>query len=93
MPQGFKMKATETESQNSATTEKNEAVSTLNNEVSYKCTPWVVDTSLFTVPADITFTDFTETMKNLNTGDACSTCDYIPDADGKAECRTQLGCE
>ncbi len=93
MPQGFKMKVSETDARNTTPSEKNDATSTLNNKVSYRCTPWVEDTSLFTIPTDVTFTDFTESIKTITGGDACSACNYLTNPEDKATCKASLGCE
>lgn len=67
----------------------------LDSEVDLKCSPWSVDDSKFTVPADIQFSDLSSIIKN-STGSATSkvdksVCDQIPDATAKAECIKALG--
>ncbi len=91
-PQGFKMKVDESVN-TSADTTKESPTKALSESFDYKCTPWLADNSLFEVPSNVEFTDFSDMLKNLNTGGNCSACDYIPDEDGKATCKQQLGCE
>lgn len=95
-PQGFKMKVEEAETpksdDNTETTAKKGSADIQSN-YDFKCSKWIADSSKFDVPADVTFTDFSETLKNLNKdGSLCTTCDYAQDADAKAQCRTQFGC-
>lgn len=72
----------------------------------YKCYSWTANQSSFVPPADINFTDFSETMKqlqnqteglnkNLPAGDSalCAQCEQIKDAQGKAQCKQSLGCK
>jgi hypothetical protein len=91
-PQGFKMKVDQPENTSTDTT-KEAPTKALNESFDYKCTPWLVDNSLFEIPSDIEFTDFSTMMEGLKDNNACSACDYIPDAEGKATCKQQLGCE
>ena len=68
----------------------------------FKCTPWIVDTSVFEVPTDISFTDFTEMLDTFQTvdepselaptGDLCAVCDLSPDEETKLACRQGMGC-
>lgn len=91
-PQGFKMKVDQPENTSTDTT-KEAPTKALNESFDYKCTPWLVDNSLFEIPSDIEFTDFSTMMEDLKDNNACLACDYIPDAEGKATCKQQLGCE
>lgn len=74
-----------------------------NQAMDYSCSPWVVDGSLFTPPAEITFTDFSSMMPTGAAGagisgsagasmDACAACDSVPEA-ARAQCRTALNCQ
>lgn len=59
-----------------------------NDKVNFNCTPWSVDESLFTPPADIKFTDMSSLMMPKTTGTTTNTavCDAIEDAAAKASC-------
>ena len=96
MPQGFKMKISDVEesvkpesSQDQAPT-GNASLDTLQKKFDYKCDNWAPDNSVFDVPTDVTFTDFSDTMKSL--GNKCSACELIKDTEGKETCKKQLGC-
>lgn len=97
----FDPKSTETKESGQSTgqpqagTETNGGVD-LNKNQSYNCSPWGVDNSMFTPPADIKFTDysamFAPTGKagtGVNPG--CSACDSL-EGDTKAQCKTALKC-
>lgn len=74
----------------------------------FDCKPWSPDTSFFTPPTDIEFTDFSQQMEQMKqmqqpsqNGDTsgaqptaanCSVCDQVPDASAKAQCREAMGC-
>ncbi len=68
--QGLKMAISETEA-NDADTPDSANVQTggvdMNEKYDMKCTPWIVDNSKFTIPADVKFTDLSEMMKNIPT--------------------------
>jgi outer membrane lipoprotein-sorting protein len=96
-PQGFKMKLSDAESETTpapnATTQNQDF---FKNNVDYKCGPWIEDPSLFRLPSDITFTDFSEFTKNTNTDNKasmCAACDYAQNEVDKSTCKKQLGCE
>lgn len=69
------------------------------------CLPWIVDTTVFELPSNVVFSDFTEITKGLspelppqesapqtdNTA-ICKTCDAITEATGKAECLATFKC-
>jgi hypothetical protein len=71
-----------------------------NKQMDYKCKPWIVTGSMFSLPGNIKFTDFSQLMAPKTTGtapatgdqSACAACDQVP-ADAKAQCRTALGCK
>jgi len=74
----------------------------VNNAFDYKCSPWLPDNSKFNVPTNITFVDFTETMKNIQEqtnkmkGELkgmCGTCDLAGSEEKIARCKENLGCE
>ncbi len=66
----------------------------LNKETNLKCASWTVDGTKFTPPANIKFTDLTQTINQLQpktTGNStapqtASPCDQIADAAAKAQC-------
>lgn len=99
-PQGLKIDINKFQSENSAPNEDNtegeQNLKTFNNEMDFKCMPWNEDMSLFEVPSDITFTDFsipvTDTEFNNNMS-LCNTCDQLQDAEAKATCKEQLECQ
>jgi len=99
MPQGFKMKVMDAEAQNEESATGNMSLSNLRENFDYECVNWVPDESLFIVPSNITFTDFSDMMDNFNMESAqpgdtnpCSTCDFLPNDSDKEICRDQLGC-
>lgn len=79
----------------------------VNREVDYSCDPWTVEETMFEVPTDIKFVDYSsmieESLKNLQgedtskeTGDIetlsqCAACDSLP-AESQALCKQTLGC-
>lgn len=66
--QGMKIKITEptAEDKTEGTPAKASSVD-LDEKVDMKCSSWIADNSKFTVPADVTFTDLSELMKNIPT--------------------------
>ena len=76
----------------------------VNQTVSYSCKPWVPDSSMFTLPANVTFTTFTMPKSMGTTGamtppssagapaNACSACDNLPAGPAQTACKTQLHC-
>lgn len=93
IPQGTKMKISDIQTQD--TTGDNAKVDAMKNAIDYKCLPWIADNSKFIPPSDINFVDFTETMKQLQSGNKqfCSTCEQAGDTNKIAECKKNLGCE
>ncbi|MEK7501952.1 MAG: hypothetical protein AAB609_00335 [Patescibacteria group bacterium] len=69
----------------------------VNKVIDYNCSNWTVDSSVFTPPANVKFSEVGAMMvpSGVPTGasvqDKCSVCDALP-ADSKAECRTALKC-
>jgi hypothetical protein len=67
----------------------------LNN---YKCSPWIVDSSKFVLPAGVTFRAFsmpaTSASSVPTTGSNSSNCSYCDSltGDSKAQCLTALKC-
>ena len=70
----------------------------MDDSYEYSCMPWGSDSSKFTPPSDVQFTDLsaqmeqmTESMKGNNQS-ACSACDSL-DPEAKASCKQALNCE
>jgi len=69
----------------------------VNKVIDYNCSNWTVDSSVFTPPANVKFSELGGMMapSGVTTGtsvqDKCSVCDTLP-ADAKAQCRTSLKC-
>ncbi len=98
MPQGMKMMMDtfkDTTIDNMEEPKETETAVNLEQEYDYSCSPWIEDSSIFTVPANIEFVDFAEQTKSMmqNTNSMCAACDYIEDASAKSECKTQFSCE
>lgn len=68
-----------------------------NKQVDYSCSPWGVDQSMFTAPANITFTDISAQMDIINktTNDLqeqkCAACDNLTGEQLQA-CKQALSC-
>ena len=67
---------------------------------SFKCKPWIlVDSSKFTAPSDVEFTDISESMKQLQQQGSeankslCQMCDKLEDSTEKADCLAKLKCK
>ncbi len=66
----------------------------LDQEVGLNCSPWEVDASKFTVPANIQFTDLSSMVApkaNNGTTQTASPCDQISEPTAKAACVKALG--
>jgi len=92
-PQGTKMQISELEKANASPTS---GQVDLDSEVDLNCSGWSVDESKFQVPTNITFTDITQTLNQLQspgtlTKPSSAICDSIADAAAKAACIGQLG--
>lgn len=62
----------------------------VNSQMNFNCEKWNTNNSLFDLPTDIKFSDFSETMKSLQqtvpgVSDMCKVCDSLPQ--GKADCQ------
>ncbi len=79
----------------------------VNREANYHCSGWNVDASKFTVPATITFTDYSQMMENAgkmmttgvptgammqNNAAACAACNNLTGA-AQTSCKTALKCQ
>jgi predicted small secreted protein len=64
----------------------------LNKTVDYKCSIWIPDNSLFTVPANIEFQDMTAVFKDMQNQNSqiqqevCKMCDKLPAGSSKDDC-------
>lgn len=74
-------------------------------KLDYRCENWSADNSVFTLPANIEFTDLSAMMipsqsngqdsmvpSNSNNVAQCAACDQAPEA-SRAQCRVALGCK
>jgi hypothetical protein len=72
----------------------------LEKEMEFDCAPWVVSSSMFTLPSNIEFTDDTAEMKEAvqsfdpekTKRDTCAMCDQAPTEDLIQSCRENAGC-
>lgn len=89
--QGTKINISEAEKMVKANSGQTQAAD-LNKEVDMDCSTWTVSNTSFALPTDVTFTDLTETLKQIQTPSGTmddskqSPCDQIPDAEAKASC-------
>lgn len=95
--QGFKMAIDTNQQTNTAA---NNQGPNMDQNVNYSCQGWSVDNSVFTLPADITFTSFTvpSAMPGGTNGTGagtsqCAVCDTIPEGANRDACKTQLHCQ
>jgi hypothetical protein len=97
---GMKMKFDAEESAGAQTTpgatQQNQAVD-MNAEVDYSCSPWGVDASMFTLPAGVEFTDYSQMMGGVQGPSGTSgyptanVCDQLTDPAAKAACLGAMG--
>lgn len=77
----------------------NNKFQSLSQPINYSCNSWTVDDSLFTLPADITFSSITlpavpAGANGTGTGmSQCAACDQIPAGANRDACKTQLHCQ
>ncbi len=70
----------------------------VNKLIDYNCSGWSVDSSVFTPPANVKFSEMGAMTipSGVPTGvsdlDKCSVCNSLP-ADAKAQCRSSLECD
>ncbi|HET7099481.1 MAG TPA: hypothetical protein VFI61_04595 [Patescibacteria group bacterium] len=72
----------------------------LNQKSDYKCSAWVVDSSYFTPPADVAFSDFSALMNpsavptsgQSGNSTQCSYCNSLTGSD-KTQCLSALNCK
>jgi hypothetical protein len=79
----------------------------MNQQSSYSCGPWSVDASMFTVPTNVTFTDYSSMMQKVTPGAAmqdqgmtqqqkqyeCSQCNKVPAGQMRNQCLSELKCQ
>lgn len=102
MPQGMKIAITQEmrDGTDAGSTASGQTGLDLNQKVEYKCQPWTVDSSKFTPPSNITFSELQiPTGLQPATGSAsqtnpslCSACDDLT-GEQKTTCLTALKCE
>lgn len=98
MPQGMKMKISEIEKSTAPTTpgDQSAQVDKLKQDYDFECNKWNPDNSMFDLPANVEFMDVSQFMKPQSdqgtTPSACAACNYMQDADQKAECLASLNC-
>ncbi|MCL5435231.1 MAG: hypothetical protein M1405_02475 [Patescibacteria group bacterium] len=91
IPQGIKMTVPE---KDFASDTKTGQYFNPNEKADYKCSPWIVDSSLFAPPANVKFTDISAMMPKTSgaptTGGAGFSCAGITDPSAKAACENAL---
>ncbi len=81
--------------------EQNEAMQVLPQEtdVEYSCLPWVVKSSLFEPPQEISFTDATKQLEEVQEKTQqqldvlCENCNQLPPGEAQDQCKATLGCQ
>lgn len=73
---------------------------TLNSNVNYSCSSWIADNSLFAIPSNVVFTDYSEMLKTMqqqmseegrSMSAACQACAQLT-GDAQMQCLTTLNC-
>lgn len=68
----------------------------ITKQTEYTCANWVSDDSMFTPPADVTFTDMSEMMQTMpamtDPQEACAMCDSFS-GENKEACLQELNCQ
>ncbi len=80
----------------------------MKQQSDYSCGPWPADSSLFSVPTNIAFTDYSAMMQGAMKGTtthpgsamhmqgnqaACSQCNQVPAGAARTQCRAALKCQ
>jgi len=106
--QGTKMKLSDIEAQQEEMPtaedmkEAYQGYKDLQDEVDFKCRPWIPDNSKFNPPSNIEFVDMGEMMQQMqeqmtqfqeDTKSMCGMCDMMPSEEEKAECKANLDCD
>jgi hypothetical protein len=99
---GFTMTVSETSASQTTGSQESTAVSSeadLGQKADYKCSAWITDSSYFTPPGDIKFSDFSEMFKASpapgvqgTSSSQCSACDSLS-GDDKTQCQAALNCK
>lgn len=63
-----------------------------NAQANYKCSPWLVDSSVFALPGDVKFTSFEAPTSSDSSSSQCSYCNNLT-GDDKTQCLTALKCK
>lgn len=100
MPYGLKLTVEEemldTDSEDSEEPTVPENIASFQKSLDYKCLPWIVDSSKFELPENVEFKDMSAlipTEESNNTPDMCAACDFIQEAEEKADCLATFNCE
>jgi len=93
--QGYKFSIAQ---QTQVTPSQNNGSIDLNQKVNYTCENWNEDSSLFQLPANITFQTMTvpslgPTGADTGSSNQCAVCDQLPAGEAQEACKTQLGCK
>ena len=62
-----------------------------DQDVNYDCGAWVADSSQFTLPTEITFTEFGKMTLPTGSASQCDACNQLTGT-AKTQCQTALGC-
>jgi hypothetical protein len=97
--QGYKIPINEQTAVPSGSTQTQ--ASDVNKKIQFSCLPWTADSSLFTLPTDITFQSMIipsipaikPGTNNINTQDKCAVCNNVPEGAAKESCKAQLQCK
>ena len=100
---GYKMTVeeqaeTDTKTDYSDTSVSSNTNANLDEKLDYKCSAWIADSSVFTPPANVTFTDFSQMFKasaapsqGAGSSSQCSYCASLT-GDSKTQCLAALNC-
>lgn len=93
LPTGLKMTLSVDEMANKLSGNNNQPSVTPNQKVEFKCSDWTVDTSKFTPPTNVKFTDMTSAIKTTSgSSSECAICNSLT-GDAKSACLTQFSCK
>lgn len=93
--QGTKMRIREGDTSMGA---KSDNSVNIDDETDYECSGWSKDNSKFELPRGIEFMDVSAMLEQKTDAKGnmqvhqCGSCDLIPDAAAKAQCKAALGC-
>jgi hypothetical protein len=95
--------------QNGSSAEAPSQAVNMKQQADYSCGPWSEDASLFAVPTNIAFTDYSAMMQGAMHGmptsnpkeginaqqkqEACSACNQVPAGAMRNQCLAQLKCQ